>query len=197
MKKLILIYTLTLLSCNLNAQKKLRDSVHIKTDIYEIIYSEKLEQPLKVTYKVLCPNGTASRAGMDFYTNDTIKTSDNKDYINNQYDKGHMSPAGDFNCNKEMLYKTFSYLNCALQHENLNRGVWKLLESHERELAFKHKVVVVEIKCIFTKSSVKLSSGATIPDGFYKTIKYNNVIEKYYFKNESPTKRTYSDYLIH
>ena len=197
MKKLILIYTLTLLSCNLNAQKKLRDSVHIKTDIYEIIYSEKLEQPLKVTYKVLCPNGTASRAGMDFYTNDTIKTSDNKDYINNQYDKGHMSPAGDFNCNKEMLYKTFSYLNCALQHENLNRGVWKLLESHERELALKHKVVVVEIKCIFTKSSVKLSSGATIPDGFYKTIKYNNVIEKYYFKNESPTKRTYSDYLIH
>jgi endonuclease G len=197
MKKLILIYTLTLLSCNLNAQKKLRDSVHIKTDIYEIIYSEKLEQPLKVTYKVLCPNGTASRAGMDFYTNDTIKTSDNKDYINNQYDKGHMSPGADFNCNKEMLYKTFSYLNCALQHENLNRGVWKLLESHERELALKHKVVVVEIKCIFTKSSVKLPSGATIPDGFYKTIKYNNFVEKYYFKNESPSKRTYSDYLIH
>lgn len=197
MKKLILFCILTLLSVNLKAQKKLRDSIHIKTDIFEIIYSEVLEQPLKVNYKVLCPNGTASRTGMDFYTNDTIKTSDDKDYINNKYDKGHMSPSADFNCSKEMMYKTFTYLNCALQHEDLNRGVWKFLELHERELSLKHKVVMVEIKCIFTKSSIKLPSGATIPDGFYKTIKYDNVVEKYYFKNESPLKKTYLDYLIH
>jgi len=197
MKKLILFYILTLLSVNVIAQKKLRDSVHIKTDIFEIIYSEKLEQPLKVTYKVLCPNGKASRTGMYFYTNDTIKTSDDKDYINNKYDKGHMLSSANCNCSKEMMYETFTYLNCALQHENLNRGVWKLLEFHERELALKHKVVMVEIKCIFTKTSIKLSSGATIPDGFYKTIKYDNVVEKYYFKNESPLKKDYSDYLIH
>ncbi len=197
MKKLILFCILTLLSVNLKAQKKLRDSIHIKTNIFEIIYSEVLEQPLKVNYKILCPNGKASRSGMDFYTCDSIKTSDNKDYEKNIYDKGHMLSSANCNCSKEMMYKTFTYLNCALQHEDLNRGVWKLLEFHERELALKHKVVMVEIKCVFTKTSIKLSSGATIPDGFYKTIKYNNVVEKYYFKNESPLKKTFSDYLIH
>ena len=50
------------------ATAQLRDSVRIKTDIYEVIYSEKLESPRWIKYTVLCPNGTASRAGMDFYT---------------------------------------------------------------------------------------------------------------------------------
>ena len=42
--------------------------------IYKVTYSEKLENPVKVTYIVLCPNGTASRAGMEFYTDKKIHT---------------------------------------------------------------------------------------------------------------------------
>ena len=87
-----------------------RTSVLIKTDIYTVNYSETYQQPLSVEYTVLCPNGTASRKGMDFYTNDSIITSDNADYENNVYDKGHMAPAADFTCSTEMLRKTFSYL---------------------------------------------------------------------------------------
>ena len=113
MKKLLLALLLT----PVVATAQLRDSVRIKTDIYEVIYSEKLESPRWVKYTVLCPNGTASRAGMDFYTNDSVKTSSNEDYIKNEWDKGHMAPAANFNCDKVMLYKTFSYLNCALQNQ--------------------------------------------------------------------------------
>ena len=130
-KKLILL----LLLPNLVLGQKLREAVKIKTPIYEVVYNEKLEQPTKIQYTVQCPNGTASRAGMDFYTNDSIKTSDADDYVNNVYDKGHLAPAADFNCTKEILYQTFSYLNCALQNQYLNRGVWRMLEEHERELA--------------------------------------------------------------
>ena len=76
MKKSLLLL-LTLLSLSSFSQKKLRDSIYIKTDIFEVVYSEVLEQPKFVRYIVKCSNGTASRAGMDFYTCDSIKTSDN------------------------------------------------------------------------------------------------------------------------
>jgi endonuclease G len=155
-----------------------------------------LEQPLWVKYVVKCPNGDASRKGMDFYTVDSVKTSDPLDYVNNIYDKGHMAPAADFNCTREMLYKTFSYLNCSLQNQDLNRTTWRLLEARERLLAGEHKVVVVEINCVFSKSSIKLSTGATVPDGYFKTIKYGNKVEKYYFKNDKPYTLDYSKYLL-
>ena len=183
MKKNILILLL-LLTTSLVAQ--LRDSVYIKTDIYECVYSEVLEQPKFVKYTVLCPDGKASRKGMDFYTDKEVKTSDNADYAQNVYDKGHMAPAADFNCTKEMLFKTFSYLNCALQHEGLNRLTWRLLEAKERELALKSNTVTVEIRSVFNENSVKLPTGATVPIGFYKTIYVNNEIYKYYFENKKP-----------
>ena len=116
MKKLLF---LLLLPISLFAQ--LRDSVYFNNNNFIINYSETLEGPRSVRYKVLCPTGTASRSGMDFYTEKAIKTSDNKDYEANEWDKGHMAPAADFNCNTTMLRQTFSYLNCALQHQDLNR----------------------------------------------------------------------------
>lgn len=193
MKKLLF----TLLLTPVLAIAQLRDSVRIKTDIYEVIYSEKLESPRWVKYTVLCPNGTASRAGMDFYTNDSVKTSSNEDYVKNEWDKGHMAPAADFNCDKEMLRKTFSYLNCALQNQYLNRGVWRMLEEQEREWA-KKEITTVTINLVFDKTSYTLPTGATVPNGFLKTIcleKSGKKI-KFYFPNMTPTKEKYTDYEI-
>ena len=176
-------------------QKTLRDSIYIKTNMFEIVYSEKLQQPKFNRYSVPCPNGTANRKGMDFYTCDSILTSDNKDYENNPYDKGHLAPAADFNCDRDMLFKTFTYLNCSLQQENLNRTTWRLLEVRERELA-KTQPVTVEIRCVFTPKSVVLPTGAVVPDGYYKTIKYGKTVEKYYFKNEKPLSTDFTKYKI-
>ena len=179
------------------ATAQLRDSVRIKTDIYEVIYSEKLESPRWIKYTVLCPNGTASRAGMDFYTNDSVKTSSNEDYVKNEWDKGHLAPAADFNCDKVMLYKTFSYLNCALQNQYLNRGVWRMLEEQEREWA-KKETTTVTINLVFDKTSYTLPTGATVPNGFLKTIcleKSGKKI-KFYFPNMTPTKEKYTEYQI-
>jgi endonuclease G len=179
------------------ATAQLRDSIRIKTDIYEVIYSEKLESPIWVKYTVLCPNGTASRSGMDFYTNDSVKTSSNEDYVKNEWDKGHMAPAADFNCDKDMLRKTFSYLNCALQNQYLNRGVWRMLEEQEREWA-KKEITTVTINLVFDKTSYTLPTGATVPNGFLKTIcleKSGKKI-KFYFPNMTPTKEKYTEYQI-
>lgn len=194
MKKIVLTLLVTLPLFTI--AQSLRDRVHIKTDIYEVVYSEVLQQPTWVRYTVKCPNGTASRKGMDFYKVDSVKTSDDLDYFSNVYDKGHMAPAASFNCTREMLYKTYSYLNCSLQNQDLNRTTWRLLEARERLLANEHPKVEVTIECVFSKSSVKLTTGATVPDGYYKTIKYANIVEKYYFNNSKPSTLDYSKYLI-
>ncbi len=194
MKKLLLTLTFVL-PLFLYGQQKLRDSVFVKTDMFELVYSEKLQQPKFIRYTVQCPNGTAPRKGMDFYVCDSILTSDDKDYVNNPYDKGHLAPAADFNCTSEMLYRTFTYLNCSLQQENLNRTTWRLLEVRERDLA-KNQKVVVEIRCVYTPKSIVLPTGATVPDAYYKTIKYGKNTEVYYFKNEKPLTTDYTKYKI-
>lgn len=188
MKKLLI---LLLLITPVTLLAQLRDSVYIKTSIYEIVYSEVLEQPKWVKYTVLCPDGKASRKGMDFYTENSIITSSNPDYANNEWDKGHMAPAADFNCTTEMLKQTFSFVNCALQNESLNRGAWRLLEAYERELA-KTNQVSVYIKLDFGKNV--LPTGANVPTGFYKEIKTPKDKLCFYFKNEKLASTDFNKY---
>lgn len=157
----------------------------IKNDIFTITYSERFQQPLEVSYTVQCPNGNASRKGMNFYIVDSIITSDNADYRNNVWDKGHMAPAADFNCSDTLLKKTFSYVNCALQHRGLNRGPWKELERFERNLAKTYTFVSVNIVIHFEDSPENwLATGALIPIGFTKTIWCDGERFEFYFPNK-------------
>jgi endonuclease G, mitochondrial len=173
-----------------------RPEVLINTPIYSVVYSEIYQQPLEVKYKVQCVSGTASRKGMDFYTVDSIITSDNADYANNVWDKGHLAPAAAFNCTREMLHRTFSYLNCTLQHQDLNRGAWRLLEAHERDLAAVGRSVDVVIVLDFTNAQ-KLPTGATIPSGFWKSIYVGGrPVECYYFPNTKPANTDYTRFKI-
>ena len=181
---------------SLNTFAQLRDSLWYTTPYFKIAYSEVLEQPRYVEYAVACPNGTASRSGMDFYVEKGIKTSDHKDYEYNEWDKGHMAPAADFNCTKDMLWETFTYMNCALQHQSLNRGVWKYLEARERELAKEYPTVKIKIRVVFDKKPVKVVGGASIPKGFYKEISYGNIREIYYFPNTTPESKDFNFYRV-
>ena len=183
MKKLLLV--LFLLPLIVFAQ---RDSVYLKTDIFTEVYSEVLQQPKWVKYKVTCAENNISRKGLDFYKEKTIHTSDNEDYVANDWDKGHMAPAAAFGCNAELLKQTFTYLNSALQHKSLNRGVWKELEEYERQLRQKADDIEIYIRVDFNPPLKKVSGGATIPSGFYKTIKSQKlkINECYYFNNTIP-----------
>ena len=184
MKKLILV--LLFLPLFSFAQK--RDSVYVQNKVFTLVYSEVLEQPKWVKYKVTCAENNVSRKGLDFYKEKTIHTSDNEDYVANDWDKGHMATAAAFGCNAELLKQTFTYLNSALQHKSLNRGVWKELEEYERQLRQKADDIEIYIRVDFNPPLKKVSGGATIPSGFYKTIKSQKlkINECYYFNNTIP-----------
>ena len=190
MKKLFTLLLLLLPLSTFGQELKI-----IETDIFTVGYSEALEQPVWVEYKVLCPNGQAERTGMDFYEDENIHTSDDDDYSNNEWDKGHMAPASAFSCDKEMLKKTFTYLNSALQHEGLNRGVWNRLEAFERDLG-NFFDVNVRIDVIFGENAQVLPSGATVPTGFIKTIKFDGKTAVFEFPNEKISGQRWIDFIV-
>lgn len=190
------ILTLTLILSTFIVHSQKRASVSFTVgDLYKGIYSEVYEQPLQVEYIVKCPNGRASRTGMDFKTDSLIHTSDDKDYESNVYDKGHLAPAASFSCDKETLQKTFSYLNSALQHKGLNRGQWNQLEAFERDLANFYEVKV-KVVVLFEGKLNKLPTGATVPSGFIKTIEYDGKKVTFNFPNKDTKGTNWIEYKV-
>lgn len=178
MNKVKILILAMLISGTALAQKTI-----IEPGVFKVVYSEEYQQPLSLEYLLQCPDGTASRKGMNFFKVDSVNTSDNADYRNNVWDKGHLAPAAAFNCDLIILKKTFSYLNCALQHQGLNRGPWKELEKYERNLAKLADNVYVIITVHFNESGL-LSTGARVPTGFTKEITIDEeTMISFYFPN--------------
>lgn len=175
-------------------QKDLRETVEVITPIFTVIYSETKEQPITLTYKSSNRPKNVDRGSMNFYTEDDYHTSDNKDYYRNVWDKGHLAPAATFSDSIENLKQTFSYLNCALQNQYLNRGEWRLLEEQERKWDdIQELIVTVDIE--FSDSI--LPTGANLPSRFTKHIKFtaDNGYKCYSFPNERP-ENDWEDYEV-
>ena len=172
------------------------DSILVTTNIFEISYNEIFEQPNWVKYTVKDIIKNADRDGMNFYTVDSIYTSDDNDYFSNRWDRGHMTPAGSFNDSYENLYSTFTYLNVALQYDDLNRGAWVELEEQVRKWADEFGDIGVEIYLEFDSNHITLDTGAHVPSAFYKYVNFPDETKKcYYFPNISPNK-SWSEYEI-
>ena len=108
----------------------------------------------------------------------------------------HLSPATDFNCSYEKLRATFTFLNCALQHEKLNRGAWKNLEKYERKIAKEFKVNV-RIELEFNANSLLLETGALLPSFFVNILSYNDIVRVFRFPNNISTyKKSWQDYKV-
>jgi len=172
------------------------DSILVTTNIFQISYNEIFEQPNWVKYTVRDIVKNADRDGMNFYTVDSIYTSDDNDYYSNRWDRGHMAPAGSFNDSYENLYSTFTYLNVALQYDDLNRGVWVDLEEQVRSWADDLGDIEIEIYLEFDSNHIILNTGAHVPTAFYKYVSFPDGTKRcYYFPNTSPDK-VWQDYEI-
>jgi len=166
-----------------------RDSVYVKNKVFEVVYSEKLEQPKWLVYHSTNRPTNVNRGAMDFYPEKGIFTSTAEDYRANIYDKGHLAPAATFSDNMENLKQTFSYLNCALQDQDLNRGEWRLLEEQERKWDDVESLTI-KVIVVFDKGHKVLPTGGHVPTGFHKHITWDKSKKKecYYFPNSKPTK---------
>ena len=189
MKKCLISLLLTLVAVVSYSQgiTPITQNIIIKNNVFEVLYSQSLEQPLKIKYRSTNRPTNVNRGSMDFYKEPNIKTSDADDYKANIYDKGHGAPAATFSDNQENLKQTFSYLNCILQDQYLNRGEWRLLEEQERKWDDTENLTVL-IKIFFDNPIKRLPTNAAIPSHLQKHI-YFETQKKwkcYVFLNEKP-----------
>jgi DNA/RNA endonuclease G (NUC1) len=200
MKKIINLLVFFIAFNCLSAQEYPR--VTIKTDIFTSIFDESYQQPVVVKYTVFCNPASPSyeRDGISFKAYPGLKASSSSDYSGNVYDKGHMAPANTFACKKDWLVQTFSYANCALQHQGLNRGTWAALERFERNLAGIYDDIQVHIEIFFSDKWTTNSDPARIPSSFVKTITWKEGNKEksisFDFPNEDTTGRSFWEFQI-
>ena len=182
MKKFAFLITLLVVSFVSFGQ-----DVRVKNNVFEVLYSQSLEQPLIIKYRSTNRPTNVNRGAMDFYTEKTIKTSDGADYKSNIYDKGHGAPAATFSDNMENLKQTFSYLNCIMQDQYLNRGEWRLLEEQIRKWDDTENITVL-IKTFFDTPAKRVATGAAIPSHIEKHIYFEKSKEWscFVFLNQKP-----------
>jgi len=182
MKKIVILFIFLILSLISFGQ-----NVRIKNDVFEVLYSQSLEQPLIIKYRSTNRPTNVNRGAMDFYKEENIKTSDGDDYKANIYDKGHGAPAATFSDNMVNLKQTFSYLNCIMQDKYLNRGEWRMLEEQIRKWDDTENITVL-IKTFFDKPVKKVTTGAAIPSHLQKHIYFEKQKKWkcYVFLNEKP-----------
>jgi DNA/RNA endonuclease G (NUC1) len=183
MKKILALLLIITLSIGVNAQ----DTVRVKNQVFEILYSQKLEQPVWIKYKSTNRPTNVNRGSMDFYKEPNIKTSDENDYRSNIYDKGHGAPAATFSDNMENLKQTFSYLNSILQNQYLNRGEWRLLEEQIRKWDDAESITVI-IDLIFDNPAKRVETNAAISSVLKKHIYFEKQKKWrcFSFPNERP-----------
>jgi DNA/RNA endonuclease G (NUC1) len=161
--------------------------IRVKNDVFEVLYSQSLEQPLIIKYRSTNRPTNVNRGAMDFYKEPNIKTSDAADYKANIYDKGHGAPAAAFSDNMANLKQTFSYLNCIMQDQYLNRGEWRMLEDQIRKWDDTENITVL-IKTFFDTPVKRVPTGAAIPSYLHQHI-YFETQKKwrcYVFLNQKP-----------
>ena len=182
MKKIVILFSFLILSLVSFGQ-----NVRIKNNVFDVLYSQSLEQPLVIKYRSLNRPTNVNRGTMDFYKEANIKTSDGDDYKANIYDKGHGAPAATFSDNMENLKQTFSYLNCIMQDKYLNRGEWRMLEEQIRKWDDTENITVL-IKTFFDTPVKKVATGAAIPSYLQKHIYFEKQKKWrcYVFLNEKP-----------
>ena len=187
--KLLKIFFITffLVGCSTEeiVSQELRNEVIIENDVFKVWYSEVLEQPVKLIYTSTNREKNVDRGNMDFHKENGVHTSDKHDYYANPWDKGHLAPAATFSDSKENLRQTFSFLNCALQDQYLNRGEWRLLEEQERKWDDEQNLRIV-VELVWEDGYEILPTGGHIPTTMIKTIYFENdgTCRKFVFPNQ-------------
>jgi len=95
------------------------------------------------------------------------------DYAGTGYDKGHVAPDGDMSWDEQVEYESFLMTNMMPQKGGLNRGIWKLLETHIRAWTVQKNTEVTIYAGPIYKMGVDPTIGknrVVVPHAFYKIV---------------------------
>jgi endonuclease G, mitochondrial len=90
--------------------------------------------------------------------------------VGRTHDRGHMAPAGNNTQNDQVMSESFFLSNMVAQVANNNRGIWKQLETWERDWASKGGDFYIISGGIFDPGHPTTGNGLGIPTRLYKII---------------------------
>jgi endonuclease G len=94
--------------------------------------------------------------------------------VGRTHDRGHMAPAGNNTTNDQIMSESFLLSNMVAQVANNNRGIWKQLETWERDWASKGGDFYIVSGGIFDPGHPVTGNGLGIPTRLYKVIYERN-----------------------
>ena len=194
MKKLLL-GLLLLFNFTVNAQ-----TVVLKHKTYTSTYDTIKNYPVMVEYwltksmlicQVRIPRGTAFKPDPLLNKQTDLQSS----YDKSGYDRGHNMNAEDNRCDKQGMDESFYFSNMTPQVSQLNRGVWKSLETQVRETAATQDSVKVWMGSVGESKKVKKLS---IPTHCWKVVyvKKTGQYLAYIFPNQIPSNKEVKSYEV-
>ena len=144
---------------------------------YAVIHSCAVKAPIAVFERLSLEDMTGPAKRKDDFRPDPLVTpacsASLADYatVGRTHDRGHMSPAGNNTQDPTIMSESFFLSNMEPQIANNNRGIWKQLETFEREWARQPGTDYYIISGgIFDAGFQKTGNGLGIPTRLYKII---------------------------
>ena len=144
---------------------------------YAVIHSCAVKAPIAVFERLSLEDMTGPAKRKDDFRPDPKVTpacsATLADYatVGKTHDRGHMSPAGNNTQDPTIMSESFFLSNMEPQVANNNRGIWKQLETYEREWAKQPGTDYYIISGgIFDPGFQKTGNGLGIPTRLYKII---------------------------
>jgi len=152
-------------------QNNWQNMTHVlRNKAYMLSYSERLANPLWVTYKVT--NQTQKYGKRPPFTTDwrTLNRVSAKDYKFTGYNRGHLAPDANFDYNQADLDTVYTLANIIPQDPNVNRHHWTKAEAYEREMAYTLGELWVINGVEFENPTYIGENKIAVPKGFWKIL---------------------------
>lgn len=144
---------------------------------YAVIHRCSVKAPVAVFEHLTIASMSGSATRKDDFRPDPLVTPNCSatlaDYatVGKTHDRGHMAPAKNNTINAEIMSESFFLSNMVPQVANNNRGIWKQLETYERQWAMTQGTDFYIISGgIFDKGHPVVGNGLGIPTRLYKII---------------------------
>jgi endonuclease G len=143
---------------------------------YAVIHRCSVKAPVAVFEHLTVASMTGPAKRKDNFRPDPAVTPECQatlaDYatVGKTHDRGHMAPAGNNTQNDQIMSESFFLSNMVAQVANNNRGIWKQLETWERDWASKGGDFYIVSGGIFDQGHLVTGNGLGIPTRLYKVI---------------------------
>ncbi len=151
-----------------------KDNILVEHLAYSLAYNEEHEQADWVCYELTSEEAKAKdvkrKNNFKKDPSKTISSANQYDYKNSGYDRGHLCPAADNRWSLQAMNESFYMSNMSPQAPDLNRKIWKDLETNVRDWAIANEELIVV-------------TGPILKDGIRNKIGKSQVsVPKYYYK---------------